>query len=212
MSEPTVQSLLKGCDHVYSDVELKHKLDKAAWKRPLRIKLGMDRPPRTFTSATACRSENAQFQDWATRACSSSATSPSIGDPTGRSKTRPMLTPEEIDANAPGLHRPGRHILDMSPKSSKCGGTPSGWGRCTSTTWFGSRPRATLGQLDEREDFRKRYESEEAISLHELLYPLVQGWDSVNIQSDVELGGTDQMYNNLVGRDLQTSVGGSHRS
>ncbi|RMF76881.1 MAG: tyrosine--tRNA ligase, partial [Planctomycetota bacterium] len=130
-----------------------------------------------------------------------------IGDPTGRSKTRPVLTPDEIDRNAQTYLDQAGCILDRSPEKLELRYNSEWLAKMGFEDVLRLAGRMTLGQVLKREDFRKRFESESPIGLHEFLYPLMQGWDSVNIQADVELGGTDQTYNNLVGRDLQTAEG-----
>lgn len=210
MSDPRLAQLLHGCQHVYTDVELEHKLRKAdAQRRPLRVKLGMDpTAPDIHLGHSVVLRKMRQFQDLGHRAVLIIGDfTARIGDPTGRSKTRPVLTEAEIDHNAATYLEQAGRILDTSREKLEV--------RCNSE-WLAAMNfadviklagRMTLGQMLKRDDFRKRYDSETPISIHELLYPLVQGWDSVNIEADVELGGTDQTYNNLVGRELQADVG-----
>jgi tyrosyl-tRNA synthetase len=130
-----------------------------------------------------------------------------IGDPTGRSKTRPVLTVEEIEANAKTYLDQAGQILETSPDKLELRHNSEWLNPMNFADVLRLAGRMTVGQMLKREDFRNRYEAEVPISVHELLYPLVQGWDSVNIEADVELGGTDQTYNNLVGRELQSDVG-----
>jgi tyrosyl-tRNA synthetase len=130
-----------------------------------------------------------------------------IGDPTGRSRTRPVLTSDEIEQNAATYLAQAGTILDTTPDKLEIRRNSEWLGPMNFADVIRLAARMTIGQMLKRDDFRNRYESEAPISIHELLYPLVQGWDSVNIRADVELGGTDQTYNNLVGRELQVEVG-----
>lgn len=201
--------LLRDCDHVYTEAELGARLDHAATGRPLRVKLGMDpTAPDIHLGHAIVLRKMRQFQDLGHRAVLIIGdTTASIGDPTGRSKTRPVLSPEEIDRNAATYLAQAGRILDTSSEKLEIRRNSEWLGRMDLTDLLRLLGRMTLGQMLKREDFRTRYENETPIGLHELLYPLMQGWDSVCIEADVELGGTDQTYNNLVGRELQASVG-----
>jgi len=126
-----------------------------------------------------------------------------IGDPTGQNTTRPMLSPEQIDKNAKTYFEQAGKILDTSPDKLEV--RPN-------SEWLASLHLAdiiklagnmTVARMLERDTFEIRYKKGDAIGVHEFLYPLMQGYDSVAVKSDVELGGTDQTFNNLVGRDLQ---------
>ncbi len=210
MNDLGLPLLLRGCEHVFSEAELRHKLEQAHRSgKPLRAKLGMDpTAPDIHLGHSVVLRKLRQFQDlghvavliigdFTTR----------IGDPTGRSKTRPVLTEAEIDVNAKTYLEQAGRILDTSPAKLELRRNSEWLGKMNFADVLRLAGRMTVGQMLKRDDFRKRFESETPISIHELLYPLVQGWDSVNIHADVELGGTDQMYNNLVGRELQTDVG-----
>ncbi|GMU80770.1 MAG: tyrosine--tRNA ligase [Planctomycetota bacterium] len=202
--------LLAGCEHTYSDAELKHKLEKSARDRkPLRVKLGMDpTAPDIHFGHAVVLGKLRQFQDLGHKAVLIIGDfTARIGDPTGRSETRKMLSAEDIRANAETYISQAGKILDTSPEKFEVRWNGEWLDKMTFADVLKLTARMTIGQLLKRDDFRKRFESETPIGLHEFLYPLVQGWDSVNIEADVELGGTDQMYNNLVGRDLQQSVG-----
>lgn len=210
MSDLGLATLLQGCEHVYSDKELAHKLQRAARdKRPLRAKLGMDpTAPDIHLGHSVVLNKLRQFQDLGHQAVLIIGDfTARIGDPTGRSKTRPVLTDEEIDKNAATYMEQAGLILDTSPDKFEVRRNSEWLAKMNFADVVRLAARMTVGQMLKREDFRNRYESETPISIHELLYPLVQGWDSVNIKSDIELGGTDQTYNNLVGRDLQADVG-----
>jgi tyrosyl-tRNA synthetase len=131
-----------------------------------------------------------------------------VGDPSGRDATRPQLTPEEIDQNAQTYIEQAGRILEI--------GNPEKFEMCRNGDWFrkmdffqvvGLASRMTVARLLERDDFNKRFTEQTPIYLHEMLYPIMQGWDSVVVEADVELGGTDQKYNLLVGRDFQRAEG-----
>jgi tyrosyl-tRNA synthetase len=128
-----------------------------------------------------------------------------IGDPTGRSATRPPLTREQVEENAETYKTQVFKILD--PKKTVVEFNRRWMGAFTSDDFVRLMAKYTVSQLLEREDFHKRFHDEKPISVHELLYPLVQGYDSVALEADVELGGTDQKFNLLVGRELQRSYG-----
>jgi tyrosyl-tRNA synthetase len=128
-----------------------------------------------------------------------------IGDPTGRSATRPPLTREQIEENAETYKAQVFKILD--PKKTVIDFNRRWMGAFTSDDFVRLMAKYTVSKLLEREDFHKRFQDEKPISVHELLYPLVQGYDSVALEADVELGGTDQKFNLLVGRELQRAYG-----
>src|SRR5258708_39123734 len=126
-----------------------------------------------------------------------------IGDPTGRSATRPPLTAEELMKNAKTYMEQVFKIL--SPRTTEVRFNNEWFEKMKSADWIKLAARTTVSQMLEREDFHKRFQEEKPIALHELLYPLAQGYDSVMLQADVELGGTDQKFNLLMGRELQRS-------
>jgi tyrosyl-tRNA synthetase len=128
-----------------------------------------------------------------------------IGDPTGRSATRPPLTREQIEENAETYKAQVFKILD--PQKTVVDFNRRWFGQFTADDFVRLMAKYTVSQLLEREDFHKRFQGEKPISMHELLYPLVQGYDSVALEADVELGGTDQRFNLLVGRELQRAYG-----
>lgn len=186
--------------------DLKEKL--AAGKR-LRVKLGVDptRPDLTFGHMVVFNKLR-QFQDLGHQAVLIIGDyTACIGDPSGRSALRPVLTREEVMENAKTYLAQAFKILDESRTEVHY-----------NSEWFGGMSfgdllnlarKMTVARMLERDDFAKRYASKTPISIVEFLYPLVQGYDSVMIESDVELGGTDQLFNNLVGRDLQRDAGQS---
>ncbi|TWT41839.1 Tyrosine--tRNA ligase [Phycisphaerae bacterium RAS1] len=210
MNDLGLHTLLHRCEHVYTDKELAHKLERAARdKRQLRVKLGMDpTAPDIHLGHCVVLRKMRQFQDLGHKAVLIIGDfTARIGDPTGRSKTRPVLSEEEIRRNADTYLQQAGRVLDMSPDRLEVRWNSEWLAPMKFDDVLRLAGRMTVGQMLKREDFRKRYENETPISIHELLYPLVQGWDSVNIKADVELGGTDQTYNNLVGRELQAGAG-----
>ncbi|HHD56482.1 MAG TPA: tyrosine--tRNA ligase, partial [Desulfobulbaceae bacterium] len=126
-----------------------------------------------------------------------------IGDPTGKSDTRPPLTREDIERNAETYKEQVFKILD--PEKTKVVFNSTWLGELSSYEMIRLASRLTVARMLERDDFKKRFESNRPISIHEFLYPLIQGYDSVALGADVELGGTDQLFNLLMGRDLQKS-------
>ena len=128
-----------------------------------------------------------------------------IGDPTGKSDTRPPLTPEDVRRNAETYKQQVFKILD--PDKTKVVFNSSWLGKLTSYEMIRLASELTVARMLERDDFKKRFEANRPISIHEFLYPLIQGYDSVAMRADVELGGTDQLFNLLMGRDLQRSRG-----
>lgn len=128
-----------------------------------------------------------------------------IGDPTGKSETRPPLTPEDVKRNAETYKEQVFKILD--PSKTKVVFNSTWLGQLTSYDMIRLASELTVARMLERDDFKKRFESNRPISIHEFLYPLIQGYDSVALEADVELGGTDQLFNLLMGRDLQRSRG-----
>ncbi len=128
-----------------------------------------------------------------------------IGDPTGKKSTRPQLTPEQIAANAATYRRQIYKLLD--PETTVIDFNSRWLGQLSSADWIRLAAKVTVAQMLERDDFRTRYEAQQPIALHEFLYPLAQGYDSVALEADVELGGTDQLFNLLVGRHLMREHG-----
>ncbi len=128
-----------------------------------------------------------------------------IGDPTGKSDTRPPLTPEDVRRNAETYKEQVFKILD--PDKTKVVFNSTWLGKLTSFEMIRLASELTVARMLERDDFKKRFEANRPISIHEFLYPLIQGYDSVAMRADVELGGTDQLFNLLMGRDLQRSRG-----
>ena len=196
--------LKQGSAQIISEPELREKLQL---KRPLRVKLGVDpTSPDIHLGHSLVLKKLRQFQDLGHQAVLIIGDfTAMIGDPSGRSVTRPQLTYEQVMENAKSYHEQAMKILDHTRTEIVCNGD-----------WFKKmnfqqviqlNSRVTLQQMLQREDFRARLDKHDPIHAHEIQYPLMQGWDSVMVQADVELGGTDQLFNNLVGRDLQKEQG-----
>ena len=202
--EEQLQILTAGTAKVLSEKEL---LEKLRLGRPLRIKFGVDpTAPDIHFGHTVPLEKLRQFQLLGHHAVlligDFTAT---IGDPSGRSVTRPPLTREEVLANAETYTDQAFKILDKEKTEIVYNGD---WFRKLSyEDILRLNSRVTLQQMLQREDFRNRIEAGQEIRLHELQYPVMQGWDSVEIRADVEIGGTDQLFNMLVGRDLQKEEG-----
>ncbi len=200
--------LKKGSAEIIREADLRAKLEKSrATGKPLRVKLGMDpTAPDLHLGHTVVLRKLKHFQDLGHTAIFLIGDfTGMIGDPTGRSATRPPLTREQIEENAETYKAQVFKILD--PKKTVIDFNRRWMGAFTSDDFVRLMAKYTVSQLLEREDFHKRFHNEKPISVHELLYPLVQGYDSVALEADVELGGTDQKFNLLVGRELQRSYG-----
>jgi tyrosyl-tRNA synthetase len=200
--------LKKGSAEIIRESELRAKLEKSrATGKPLRVKLGMDpTAPDLHLGHTVVLRKLKHFQDLGHTAIFLIGDfTGMIGDPTGRSVTRPPLTREQIEQNAETYKTQVFKILD--PQKTVIDFNRRWMGRFTADDFVRLMAKYTVSQLLEREDFHKRFQEEKPISVHELLYPLVQGYDSVALEADVELGGTDQRFNLQVGRDLQRAYG-----
>jgi tyrosyl-tRNA synthetase len=174
--------------------------------RPLRVKLGIDpTAPDIHLGHTVVLRKLREFQDLGhTVVLIIGDYTARVGDPSGRSATRPVLSGEEIDANAETFQRQAFKVLDADRTEVRRNGE---WLDMAMEDLFRLTRHATVAQLLERDDFAKRYAANEPISVLELLYPLLQGYDSVAVESDVELGGTDQKFNLLLGRQIQQAYG-----
>ena len=200
--------LKKGTAEIIREADLRSKLEKSrATGKPLRVKLGMDpTAPDLHLGHTVVLRKLKHFQDLGHTAIFLIGDfTGMIGDPTGRSVTRPPLTREQIESNAETYKAQVFKILD--PKKTVIDFNRRWFGPMSSDDLVKLMAKYTVSQLLEREDFHKRFHEERPISVHELLYPLVQGYDSVALEADVELGGTDQKFNLLVGRELQRAYG-----
>jgi len=182
--------------------------DKLALGRPLRVKFGVDpTAPDIHVGHTVVFQKLREFQDLGHRAVLIIGDyTARVGDPSGRSTLRPMLAPAEIDANAKTYQEQALKILDPDPERLEVRFNGE-WLDMPMESLFALVRTTTVGQLLERDDFAKRYAAHEPISVLELLYPLIQGYDSVAIRADVELGGTDQKFNFLLARDIQRAYG-----
>ncbi|MBN1345892.1 MAG: tyrosine--tRNA ligase [Phycisphaerae bacterium] len=202
--------LERGCEHIYTEAELRKKLEESrAQGRPLRIKLGLDpTAPDIHLGHTVVLGKMRQFQDLGHKAVLIIGDyTAMVGDPSGKSKTRPMLSRQEIEVNARTYFAQAGKILDMSEDKLEIRPNSEWLNGLNLADALRLAGKMTVARMLERDSFEKRYKAGDAIYIHEFLYPLLQGYDSVAIESDVELGGTDQTFNNLVGRDLQTDAG-----
>src|SRR6266568_550929 len=198
----------KGSSEIIREAELRSKLDKSlAAGKPLRVKAGFDpTAPDLHLGHTVLLRKLKHFQDLGhTVIFLIGDFTGMIGDPTGRSATRPPLSAEELMKNAKTYMEQVYKIL--SPRTTEVRFNNEWFEKMKSADWIKLAARTTVSQMLEREEFHNRFKDEKPIALHELLYPLVQGYDSVMLKADVELGGTDQKFNLLVGRDLQRSYG-----
>ena len=179
-----------------------------AERRPLRVKLGIDpTAPDIHLGHAVVLGKLREFQDAGHRVVLIVGDyTARVGDPSGRSTLRPILSEEEIDANAATFQEQALKILDSDPERMEVRRN-SEWLDMSLAELLRLIGTATAAQLLERDDFAKRWSAKEPISMLELLYPLLQGYDSVAIAADVELGGTDQKFNLLMGRDIQRAYG-----
>ena len=198
--------LTKGCVDVVRAGELKAKLERSARTgKPLTVKVGFDpTAPDLHLGHTVLLRKMKHFQDLGHRVIFVIGDfTGMIGDPTGRSKTRPPLTPEEIASNAETYKTQVFKILDRGKTIIDFN---SRWlGALGADGMVRLAARYNVAQMLERRDFKQRYEAGKPIAVHEFLYPLAQAYDSVFLEADVELGGTDQLFNLNVGRDLMPS-------
>jgi tyrosyl-tRNA synthetase len=206
--EEQLAYLTKGCVDVIPADELKTKLERSMSNgRPLVIKVGFDpSAPDLHLGHTVVIRKMRHFQQLGhTVIFLIGDFTGLIGDPTGKKSTRPQLSEEQIRANAATYERQIYKLLDRDKTIIDFN---SRWlGALSSADWIRLAAKVTVAQMLERDDFKKRYESQQPISLHEFLYPLAQGYDSVALEVDVELGGTDQLFNLLVGRNLMREHG-----
>ena len=207
--DPALSQIVGGTSKVISEKELEKKLGEG---RPLRIKFGVDpTAPDIHLGHTVPLEKLRQFQEMGHQAIlligDFTAT---VGDPTGRSTARPPLSREEVLANAETYTDQAFKVLDREKTEIIFNGE---WFRKMSYEGvLKLNARVTLQQMLQREDFKERVSKGTEVRLHELQYPIMQGWDSVELQADVEIGGTDQLFNMLVGRDLQKEEGQPQQS
>jgi tyrosyl-tRNA synthetase len=198
----------KGSAEIIREADLRAKLEKSRTSgKPLRVKLGMDpTAPDLHLGHTVVLRKLKHFQDLGhTVIFLIGDFTGMIGDPTGRSVTRPPLSPEQIAQNAETYKAQVFKILD--PEKTVIDFNRRWFSTFTADDFIRLAAKYTVSQMLEREDFHKRFLEEKPIAVHELLYPLAQGYDSVALEADVELGGTDQKFNLLVGRELQRAYG-----
>jgi tyrosyl-tRNA synthetase len=198
----------KGAAEIIREPELRAKLVKShANGKPLRVKLGMDpTAPDLHLGHTVVLRKLKHFQDLGhTIIFLIGDFTGMIGDPTGRSATRPPLTREQIEQNAETYKAQVFKILD--PVKTVIDFNSRWFSKFSAEDFIRLTAKSTVSQMLEREDFHKRFQEEKPIAMHELIYPLAQGYDSVALEADVELGGTDQKFNLLVGRELQRAYG-----
>jgi len=198
----------KGAAEIVKESELRAKLERSlASGKPLRVKLGMDpTAPDLHLGHTVVLRKLKHFQDLGHTAIFLIGDfTGMIGDPTGRSATRPPLSREQIAENAETYKKQVFKIL--SPEKTVVDFNSRWFSKFSAEDFIRLTAKYTVSQMLEREDFHKRFHDEKPIAMHELLYPLAQGYDSVALEADVELGGTDQRFNLLVGRELQRAYG-----
>jgi tyrosyl-tRNA synthetase len=198
----------KGAAEIIRESDLRERLEKSRQTgKPLRVKAGFDpTAPDLHLGHTVLIRKLKHFQDLGhTVIFVIGDFTGMIGDPTGRSVTRKPLTREEIEKNAETYKAQVFKILD--PKKTMVDSNRRWFAKFTADDFVHLAAKYTVSQMLEREDFHKRFQEEKPIAIHELLYPLAQGYDSVALEADVELGGTDQKFNLLVGRELQRHYG-----
>ena len=203
-SDEALSILKQGAAQIISEGELQAKLELG---RPLRVKLGVDpTSPDLHLGHSIILRKLRQFQDLGHQAVLIIGDFTSmIGDPSGRSATRPQLSREQIAANAETYRAQAFKVLD--PERTKLVANDDWLSKMGFEDVIRLNSMVTLQQMLQREDFRNRIDEGHPIHAHEIQYPIMQGWDSVMVQADVELGGTDQLFNCLVGRDLQKHEG-----
>ncbi len=204
----TIQDTLaifeRGADEILPLEELKKKLQK---NKPLRIKVGFDpTAPDLHLGHTVVINKMRQLQDLGHEIIFLIGDfTGMIGDPSGKNVTRKPLTKDEVLENSKSYQEQIFKILDKD--KTRIAFNSEWMGKMSSSEMVSLASKQTVARMLERDDFSKRYKSEQAISIHEFLYPLVQGYDSLALQADMELGGTDQKFNLLMGRDLQKQAG-----
>jgi len=205
-----VERLMRGTVEIFTKAELGEKLAEAAKTgRQLRIKLGLDPTSADIhLGHTVVLRKMRQFQDLGHRAVLIIGDyTARIGDPTGQNSTRPMLSDEQIEENAKTYFEQAGKILDRSDKKLEVRYNSEWLQKLTLMELIKLAAKKTVTQMLQRDSFKLRLQANEDVYTHEFLYPLMQGYDSVVVESDVELGGTDQTFNNLVGRDIQRAYG-----
>ena len=206
MNEVTeaLELIKRGADEILIEAELKQKL---ALGRPLRIKAGFDpTAPDLHLGHTVLLNKMRQFQDLGHHALFLIGDfTGMIGDPTGKNTTRPPLSREQVLENAQSYREQVFKVLD--PEKTEIAFNSAWMDKFSAVDLIRLAATHTVAQMLERDDFAKRYKGSQPIAIHELIYPLVQGYDSVALKADIELGGTDQKFNLLMGRELQRHFG-----
>ena len=202
--EEQLQQIKLGTVDLISEAELLKKIKKG---KPISVKFGADPTrPDLHVGHTVVLNKIRQFQDFGHKVQFLIGDfTAMIGDPTGRNDTRPPLSPEQIDANAKTYAEQIFKVLD--PDRTEIVYNSHWFHTMKPGDFIRLSAQYTVARMLERDDFTKRFKSQTPISVHEFLYPLCQGYDSVHLKSDIELGGTDQKFNLLVGRELQKSYG-----
>ncbi len=202
--EQQLEILKRGAAQITSEALL---LEKLRLGRPLNVKLGVDpTAPDIHLGFTVALQKLRQFQDLGhTAILIIGDFTAMIGDPSGRSKTRPQLTHDQVMENATSFREQAFKILD--PERTRTVFNGEWFELMTFEEVIRLNSSVTVQQMLQREDFNNRIKNNESIRLHEIQYPIIQGWDSVKVKADVEIGGTDQLFNILVGRDLQKEHG-----
>ncbi len=197
---PAMQEIRRGAEEILLEAELLERLGSG---RRLRIKAGFDpTAPDLHLGHTVLINKLRQFQEFGHEAIFLIGDfTGMIGDPSGKNVTRKPMTRDDIEANAETYERQIYHILD--PERTTVAFNSKWMGAMSAADLIALAANHTVARMLERDDFRKRYQGGQAIAIHEFLYPLVQGYDSVALHADVELGGTDQKFNLLVGREIQ---------
>jgi len=201
-----VELLKRGTVEIFTETELSQRLTEAAKiSRQLRIKLGLDpTSPDIHLGHTVVLRKMRQFQDLGHKAVLIIGDyTARIGDPSGQDTARPMLSPEQIEQNAKTYFEQAGKILDASGDKLEIRYNSEWLSDLRLADIIKLTSNMTVARMLERDTFELRYKKGDPIGIHEFLYPLMQGYDSVMVKSDIELGGTDQTFNNLVGRDLQ---------
>jgi len=208
--EAQLEQIKRGAAHIVPEEALVAKLKRSqVTGKPLTVKLGCDpsRPDLHIGHAVVLRKLR-QFQDLGHKAVLIVGDfTAMIGDPSGKSKTRQPLTLEQTRHNGATYVKQAARVLDMSPEKLEIRYNSEWLGEMSFSDVIQLAGKYTVARMLERDDFEKRYRAGEPISVHEFLYPLAQGHDSVVLEADVELGGTDQLFNLLVGRSLQEAAG-----
>ena len=201
---PTLDLIKRGSSEILLEAEL---ITRLAERKPLRIKAGFDpTAPDLHLGHTVLINKMRHFQDLGHEVTFLIGDFTGlIGDPTGKTITRPPMTPEKISKNARTFEKQIYKILD--PKKTKIAFNSTWMEKKSAKDLINLAANSTVARMLERDDFNKRYTSRKPIAIHEFLYPLIQGYDSVEMKADIELGGTDQKFNLLMGRELQKHFG-----